>query len=135
MPFDRELGAITVACEASDQPREAQVGVAYSLFNRVNDGRFEKTIAGVCMQRYQYSEYLPDKGDNANLERVVNMAESDAVIIAALDAYDAAADGTDGDPTNGATHFFSDGIASPTWTAGATQTCKIGNILFWKDVK
>ncbi|MDE2020078.1 MAG: cell wall hydrolase [Patescibacteria group bacterium] len=135
MPFDRELGAITIACEASDQPADAQLGVAYSLFNRVNDGRFEPTVAGVCMQRYQYSEYLPDKGDNVNLERVVNLPENDPAIISALAAYDAVADGTQPDPTDGSTHFFADAIAPPSWTVGATQAAKLGNILFWKNVK
>lgn len=135
MPFDRELAGITITCEASDQSQDAQLAVAYSLINRVNAGRFEKTVAGVCMQRYQYSEYLPDAGDNANLERVLNLPETDPQIVAALRAYDSAASGVPPDPTGGATHFYADSISPPDWTVGATEACKLGSLVFWKNVK
>lgn len=135
MPFDRAFGIVTVACEASSESELCQQAVAASLRNRVRRGRWETTIAGVCMQRYQYSEYLPDKGDNANLERVLSLAEDHPEIVASAAAYDAVMADPNLDPSLGATHFFADGIPAPSWAvAPAVQTVRIGSVSFWANV-
>lgn len=131
---DRIIVAATAACEESDS--EARLWIVHSIFNRwrLNPARFGTTPAAVCMKRYQYSEYLPDVGDNANLERVLAKTASDPVIIDALAAYDAVAAGQP-DPTQNATHFFADSIAAPSWTNGATFTGKRGRTQFYANVK
>ena len=135
MPFDRAFGIVCVACEASSESALCQQAVAASLRNRVKAGRWEPTIAGVVMQRYQYSEFLPDAGDNTNLERVLNTPETAQDIMAASAAYDAVMSDINLDPSDGATHFFADGIPTPAWaTAPAQLAVKIGKVNFYKDV-
>ena len=132
MAFDRPEGIITIACEASNQDHIVRQGVAASFFNRLRAGRYGKTIASVCRLRYAYSATLPDSADNANLERVMDLADDDPVILDCGIAYDEAAAGAD--PTDGATHFYADSINPPNWAAKATQTVKLGALLFFKNV-
>ena len=129
---DKPIAVLTVAAEASNQPHIVRQGVAASFFNRLALKRYGSSIAGVCLKRYQYSEWLADAADNANLERVANMAPDDPIILDCAVAYDEAAAGAD--PTNQATHFFADGIATPAWAKHATLTVKLGVLNFYKDV-
>lgn len=133
--FDRPIGIATIACEASNQSELCQQAVIASIRNRVNAGRWESSIAGCCMQRYQYSEYLPDSGDNSNLERVLALPDDAPAIINAAAAYDAVMADPTLDPSQGATHFFADGIPAPNWAvAPAVLAVKIGAVNFWKNV-
>lgn len=129
---DKPIAVLTIAAEASNQLHVVRQGVAASIFNRLKDGRFGKSIAGICLKRYQYSEWLADAQDNANLERVANMAPDDPIILDCAIAYDEAATGID--PTNGSTHFFASGIPTPSWANAATMTVKLGSLFFYKDV-
>lgn len=136
MAFERAYGITCVACEASSEGALCQQAVAASLRNRVKAGRWEPTISGCVVQRYQFSEFLPDRDDNANLERVVNMPETAPEIVAAAAAYDAVMADAELDPSNGATHFFADGIPVPTWAQAPAVLCaKIGRVNFYKGVK
>ena len=136
MPFDRAFGIVCVACEASSESALCQQAVAASLRNSVKAGRWEPTVAGVVSQRYQFSEFLPDSGDNNNLERVVNMPETAPDIVAAAAAYDAVMADPNLDPSEGSTHFYADGIPTPNWAvAPAELAVKIGRVNFYKGVK
>ncbi len=132
MSFDREIAAMTIFCEASSEPHEGRVAVAATFFNRLKDGRFGKTIASVCLHRYQYSEWNADRANNANLLRAAEAADDEAMIVDSLAAYDEAAAGAD--PTMGGTHYFADYIAAPDWTVGATFTVQIGRHRFYRGV-
>lgn len=133
---DRPLGIITIACEASSESELCQQAIAGTFRNRVTAGRWEPSIAGVVVQRYQFSEFLSDAGDNANLERVANLSEGAPVIVAAAKAYDTVMADSNVDPSEGATHFYADGIAPPSWIAPpAVLTVKIGRVNFFKNVK
>lgn len=132
MACDTAIAVLTIACEASNQPHEARQGVAAVILNRVADGRFGKTPSAVCLRRFQFSEWNGDALDNANLERVASMADDDPVIEDCGLAWREVSAGFD--PTNGATHFFADSIRAPGWTAQATQTAKLGALLFFKNV-
>lgn len=133
MAFDREIVALTVFCEASGEIPETRRAIAHSIFNRVKDGRFGKTPAAVCLKRYQYSEFLPDAGDNSNLERAASTPGNDPTMLDCLACYDEAFGGSP-DISGGATHFFADTIAPPSWTKNATLCCKIGHTLFYRNV-
>jgi N-acetylmuramoyl-L-alanine amidase len=132
MAYDKPIAVLTIAAEASSQSHAGRQGVAASLFNRLAAKRYGSTIAGICLKRFQYSEWNGDAADNANLERVANMSPDDPVILDCAIAYDEAAAGAD--PTNGATHFWADTIPEPYWAKQATLTVKIGAIQFAKDV-
>lgn len=132
MAFDRDIAALTIFCEASGEPQEGKVAVAASLFNRLKHGGFGKTIASVCLHRYQYSEWNDDRVDNSNLLRGAETDEHDPVMQACLEAYDTAAAGQD--PTGGATHYYAVSIPAPAWAAQSTFTVQIGHHKFYKDV-
>ena len=133
--FDRPITILTVACEASSESEECQQAIVASIRNRVLAGRWEKSMAGVCMQRYQYSEFLPDAGDNADLERVLALPNDSPELAAAMQAYDAVTADQGLDPSQGSTHFYADGIPMPSWArAPAMLAVKIGRVNFWKGV-
>ena len=135
MAFDREIGALTIFCEASNQPPECRRAIAFSIFNRMrlNPVRYGHTIAAVCLRRMQYSEWNADTADNANLLRAASTLETDGVMQDCLAAYQQALTGG-ADPSNGATHFYARSIAAPSWTQSATLAAQIGDVLFWRDV-
>ena len=135
MAFDREIAALTIFCEASDQSPECRRAIAFSLFNRMreNPQRYGSTIAAVCLKRMQYSEWNADAADNANLLRAASTPATDKVMMDCLSAYQTAIAGGS-DPSNGATHFYANSIPAPAWTANATLAAQIGNVLFWRDV-
>lgn len=134
MAFDREMVAITTFCEASSASADERRSVVHSIFNRVSDGRFGKTPAGVCLKRMQYSEWNGDAADNANLERGANTPDSDPIMMDCGAAFDEVLAGAD-DPTAGATHYTDKTIAPPSWTVGATVALETDKFIFYKDVK
>jgi len=138
MAGDRVITAMTVLCEADSESDVCKAWIVWTIYNRVKSGRWEKTMAGVCLQRMQYSEWNADRGDNANLERVANLSENDPNWHGALALVDAVmediASGVP-DPTNGATHFFANTISPPAWAAApATLTGQQGKVLFYSNV-
>lgn len=132
---DRVLGIVMIACEADSQPLVCQQAVIASARNRVRSGRWAKTLAGVILQRLQYSEFDDDKADNANLERVLALPDYHSIIVTAAAAYDAVIADPEFDPSLGATHFYADGIAPPVWSRPpARLTVKLGSVNFYADV-
>ena len=134
MAFDREISAMTAFCEASSLSPAARRGVIHSQFNRLRDGRFGPTVAAICLKRYQYSEWLSDRADNNNLLRAAECKDDDPIMGDCLEAYDEALAGYP-DPTDGATHYHDISISPPAWTAGATKTCQIDSLIFYKNVR
>lgn len=134
MAFSREHAAETILCEASNGTHDERLGVMHVIQNRAKDGRWGHSVAEVCMYRYQFSEYLQDRADNSNLERVLRMTESDPAMVEALAIYDAVEGGAP-DITFGALNFYADSIPAPDWTKGAVFCGKVGRTMFWRGVK
>ncbi len=133
MAFDREIAALTVFCEASSASSAERRDIMHSIFNRLKDGRFGKTIADVCLARYQYSEWNDDRGDNANLRRGAVISDDNPIMIDCLAAYDEVKAGTS-DLTNGSTHYHDKSISPPSWTARATKTLETDKFIFYSHV-
>jgi len=137
---DAALGLMTAYCEASSASPDERRFVIRTFFNRLALGkpaRYGSTVAGVCVKRYQYSEWNADVADNANLERGAEAPEDDPVLQDCAAAYDeVAGDVAAGapDPTGGATHYFDHSIKPPYWAAQATITLTTDNFTFLKDV-
>lgn len=136
MAFDREICALTIFAEASDQPAECRRAIAHVIFNRMqlDPVRYGHTAAAVCLKRYQFSEWNDDVGDNANLIRAASTPITDGVMMDCLAAYSEALEGG-ADPSQGATHFYADSIPEPNWAKDATFTVKLGRVLFYKGVR
>lgn len=135
MAFDRAIGAITLYCEASSEPPEAKLGVAWTFVNRRADGRFGASIAEVCLRRCQYSEWNGDRLDNENLLRAAKAKDTDSVMMECLSIYDEALSDAFSDPTCGATHYHDTSVDPPSWTVGAIETARLGKFVFYKGVK
>ncbi len=134
MAFDRQIAAITCYCEASGASHDERMAVMHTFFNRVKDGRFGKTVAAVCLKRYQFSEWNDDSADNANLERAANASDTDPIILECLADFDAISAGAP-DPTNGATHYHDKSISPPAWAKGATIALETNKFIFYRGVK
>lgn len=87
----------------------------HSQFNRLKDGRFGRSIAEVCLRRFQYSEFNDDALDNANLLRGAGLPAENPAVVDCLKAFDEILAGAP-DPTNRATHYHDKSISPPSWT-------------------
>lgn len=134
MAFDRPIAAITCYCEASNASPDERRAVMHTFFNRIADGRFGKTVASVCLKRYQFSEWNDDKGDNANLERAASASDHDPIILECLADFDAILAGSP-DTTGAATHYHDKSISPPNWTVGATVSLETKKFIFYRGVK
>lgn len=100
-----------------------------------------KTYPEVILKPYQFSSFNQPTADkdgklhvDANATKLP-IPTSDIAYGPCLMAAKHVYDGTTADPTLGATHYYDDSIAAPSWTNGATNTMKLGRLNFYKDVK
>jgi hypothetical protein len=115
--YDLQIGASTVFMEAASEPQIGKLGVAYSLVNRLKDARkrYGFTIADVCLMPEQYSSW----NTSATTRRLLGRArESDPAFLACLQAMQAAMDGTEPDPTLGATLYYAVWLPKPPYWVG-----------------
>lgn len=90
-PAQMDLLARVVSAEARGEPYEGQVAVAAVILNRMESGKFPKTLEGVVYQKHQFESV-----DNGT-----------AFKPAVRSAVKAARDAVNGwDPTHGALFFF-----------------------------
>ncbi|WDG79134.1 cell wall hydrolase [Pseudomonas chlororaphis] len=134
---DRDILARTLWGEARGEGLAGQIAVAWTIRNRVNDGRTKswwgEGYAGVCQARYQFSCW--NKND-PNFPFLSGAKPIPAGQFAqALCAADQVIAGAVPDPTGGATHYYATTMAkAPAWAAKAKQTVRIGQHVFFKDV-
>ena len=134
---DRDVLARTLWGEARGESLAGQIAVAWTIRNRVNDGK-EKSwwgegYAGVCQKPYQFSCWNKNDSNFAFLSgaRQIPFRELAQARIAA----DQVIDGKVPDPTGGATHYYATAMKTPpAWAAKAKQTLKLGGHVFFKDV-
>lgn len=130
MAYDEEIATATVWMEASGEPPEGRRGVAWVLVNRLNSGRYGKSLADVCLSPFQFSCW---NTSDPNRRRMARTPETDPVLLdcgAAL--QEAQAGGTD--PTQGATLYYADSMTTPPeWAAKATFTVQLGSQLFFRE--
>lgn len=134
---DRDILARTLWGEARGESTAGQIAVAWTVRNRVEDGKaaswWGEGYAGVCQKPYQFSCW--NKSD-PNYVFLIGIKQIPFRELAqARIAADQVIDGKVPDPTAGATHYYATAMPkAPTWTKGAKQTMKIGGHAFFKDV-
>lgn len=141
----KELDTVvrTLWGEARGESTEGKVAVAWVIRNRVdidlhNDGKpdwWGEGYTGVCRKPWQFSCWNkndPNYQYMSGAKRIPDI-QYDVCQEIVLDVVDSIVD----DPTDGATHYYNPkGVKNtPAWVKGATFTGKIGNHLFYKDVK
>jgi N-acetylmuramoyl-L-alanine amidase len=134
---DRDILARTLWGEARGESLAGQVAVAWTIRNRVNDGKAKswwgEGYAGVCLKPYQFSCWNRGDPNYASLSgaRRIPFRELAQAHIAA----DQVIDGKVSDPTDGATHYYAISMLKPpTWIKGAQETLRLGYHVFFKNV-
>ncbi|MCF4997374.1 cell wall hydrolase [Pseudomonas syringae] len=134
---DRDILARTLWGEARGESIAGQLAVAWTIRNRVNDGKTKswwgEGYAGVCQKPYQFSCWNKNDPNFAYLSgaKQIPFRELDQARIAA----DQVIDGKVPDPTGGATHYYAISMKTPpAWAAKAKQTLKLGGHVFFMDV-
>ena len=131
MTFDEHIAIRTLYGEARGEPEEGQRAIAHVLLNRLREGRWGKTLAAVCLARFQFSCW---NASDPNRERMAALADDDPVFERLRAILHAAR--AELDPTDGASHYFAVSlIRLPKWSIGATFCGQIGRHRFYKDVK
>lgn len=134
--WNLEIAATTVDGEADGEPDEAIQAVAFAIVNRHKAGRWYsgQTLAECCMIAQQFSSWNDTGAEAMNRRRMIRKLRNDPILVKCRAAVIAALNGTVPDPTNGATHYYSEGIPAPKWTVGAVSCGQVGNEHFFKNV-
>ncbi|MCI0994116.1 cell wall hydrolase [Pseudomonas corrugata] len=133
---DRDILARTLWAEARGERLAGQLAVAWTIRNRVEDGRakswWREGYAGVCQAPYQFSCWNKNDPNYPYLSGAKEIPPKQ--FEQAKRAADLVISGAEPDITKGATHYYATSIPAPAWAARATQTLRLGNHLFFKDV-
>lgn len=132
MTWAMEVAARTLCQEVRGEPPEGQIAVAHVLRNRLNSGRWGKSLASVCLWRGQFSGwYVPT---DPNFAYACGLRDDDPVLLKLWRVMQEVMDSAT-DPTNGATHYANLSVVDPAWIKDATPCGKFGAHSFYKDVK
>ncbi|MGE8098135.1 cell wall hydrolase [Pseudomonas fluorescens] len=134
---DRDILARTLWGEARGEGLAGQIAVAWTIRNRVNDGKtnswWGEGYAGVCLKLYQFSCWNKSDPNFAHLSGAKPIPAGQ--FAQAQKAADQVIAGTVPDPTGGATHYYATTMPkAPAWAAKAKQTLKLGHHVFFMDV-
>jgi spore germination cell wall hydrolase CwlJ-like protein len=134
---DRDILARTLWGEARGESLAGQIAVAWTIRNRVNDGKarswWGEGYAGVCQKPYQFSCWNKNDPNFAYLSgaKMIPFRELAQAQIAA----DQVMAGKVPDPTGGATHYYATTMPKPPmWAKDAKKTLELGHHVFFKDV-
>lgn len=134
---DRDIFARTLWGEARGEGLAGQIAVAWTVRNRVFDGKdkswWGEGYAGVCQKAWQFSCW--NKTD-PNYQFLIGLKLIPFRELAqARGAVDQVIDGKVPDPTGGATHYYATTMLKPpNWVKGAKQTLKLGHHIFFRNV-
>lgn len=146
---DADRDILFVAMTAYDEARgEGQIGIRaqiHSVINRHAVGKWysRKTLAGTVFLGYAYSAL---NNTDPNREVGVETSLEDPIYQLCLTEAAMAIAGTSEDPSEGATHYYEQGTAQPSWVMGvnaagaqvapaAVFTAQVGKHLFYKGVQ
>lgn len=143
---DAQLLALTIYGEARGEPIEGRIAVASVIRNRLLAKHFGATYREVCLQKWQFSCWLP-QGGQANYDTVMAAARQCLKVSRELgpDLRECAwiADGFVEDAIRdrvlGATHYATFEILAsskpPAWANGFHPVCSIGHHAFFKGIR
>lgn len=130
--YELALLMLCIWREARGESAIAQLGVAWVIKNRLAlQGWMGKTYPAVILKPYQFSSFNAGDPNATKFPNPTTDLAMGPCLLVAKHAYE----GTESDPTDGATHYFDDSISPPDWTIGATKTVKLGHLIFYKGVK
>lgn len=130
--------AMTIYGEARNESEAGQQAVASVILNRVKKGKkaYGLTAKEVCLKPWQFSCWNLNDPNRAKITSVANHAT--AKFKDCLGIAQSALGGTLEDNTDGATHYYANYIAKPSWLINnpnnPVQTAQYGVHLFYKSV-
>ena len=132
-----DILARTLWGEARGESQAGMEAVAWTIRNRVFDGKAKswwgEGYAGVCQKPWQFSCWNANDPNSPYLKGAKPIPAGEYK--KALAAATSVVNGLVSDPTNGATHYYATTMPKPpTWVKGATQTLKLGQHIFFKNV-
>ena len=110
--------------EAGGEPEAGQIGVAYSVMNRIADPRYSSDACSVIQEPAQYSAMW----DSIDDQITDNAAYWRSVKLSAAVYYKQVPD-----PTNNATHYHH-ACHYTWWAVGHMPVAILGSQLFYNDV-
>jgi N-acetylmuramoyl-L-alanine amidase len=133
MSFDLEIAARTLWMEARGEPPEGRRAVAHALVNRHLAGRWFSgaTLVECCLMAAQFSCW---NTNDPNRREMARLADDDALLADCRAHVEAALEGSEPDPTGGATHYHARGGREPEWARGREPSAEIGRHRFYTDV-
>jgi uncharacterized protein (TIGR02594 family) len=127
--------ARTLYGEARGEGRAGMEAVASVIMNRVRSARYPGSVAGVCLQRFQFSCWNPN---DPNRKKIVNLnAGQDNAFDACLNVARRALAAQIVDPTGGALHYHATSISPPKWVLASPNhvvTARIGGHIFYTGI-
>jgi spore germination cell wall hydrolase CwlJ-like protein len=134
---DRDILARTLWGEARGEGLAGQVAVAWTIRNRVNDGRAKswwgEGYSGVCLKSWQFSCWNKNDANYSFLSGAKPIPAGE--FAQAQKAADLVMSGSVKDPTGGSTHYYATTMPKPpTWVKGAKETLRLGHHIFFRDV-
>lgn len=131
MAFSEQIAVATIAMEARNQDIATQLAVAFTLLNRVRDGRWGSNLASVCLAREQFSSW---NTSDPNRQWLASAQNGDPALLTAAEVLKEAVNGSVVDPSHGATHYYSTDIPPPQWAAKARFLVQRGALRFYDQV-
>ena len=129
-PHDLDIAARTVWAEARSEAFEGQIAVAWVMRRRVEDAkRWPNTLAGVCLQRLQFSCWNDADPQRA---RLVAVSTADTEYLDALCAVAGVFADRFEDFAKGANHYLNPALASPSWAKPSAKVVTIGRHAFFR---
>lgn len=130
--FDNDLLLLALMTwrEARGESQEARRAVARVAVNRARDARkrWPRSVRQVVLQPYQFSSFNASDPNATKWPALASPVWRDCVAAAGE-----ALGGSDGDPSRGASFYFSPPVADPPPCWGAVElTREIGCLKFWK---
>jgi N-acetylmuramoyl-L-alanine amidase len=123
---DLDFVARTVMAEAEGESYKGKVAVAAVIYNRArHPSWWGKTIIDACLTNYQFSAW---NSSSPRRNKIGEWSLGDAMFRLCMQA---AIEGFDHDPTDGADHYFAHDVVTPSWADGL-PALEIGNHTFVK---
>lgn len=120
--------------EARGEDDEGVLGVAWTIRNRADNPRWWGTdIESVCLKRWQFSCWNPTDPNYPYMIGRRNIPSGQYIRCREIALQ--ALQGTQPDPTFGATHYHVKGMKNPPrWRLGADVSAIIGHHVFYRNV-
>jgi N-acetylmuramoyl-L-alanine amidase len=127
--FYKFILALVVWREAGGEGREGMRAVAHVIRNRVLSTKLPDTWDDVIEGKWQFSS-MTAPGDGMLVQWPSDKKDG-ATFGASMEIAESVFNGTDADPTNGATHYANLHLCDPAWAHTLKQLAVIGNHTFF----